>query len=100
MKKYKYLFYLYKNKEIPQNYLSSIKELLDENWIYDTLNPQYIFSLGGDGTFLYTFNHFYNQAIKLIGINTGTLGFYTFFSFTRKLFSSLYFKSRILWYAE
>ena len=77
MKKYKYLFYQYKNKEIPQNYLSSIKELLDEDWIYDTLNPQYIFSLGGDGTFLYTFNHFYNETIKLIGINTGTLGFYT-----------------------
>jgi hypothetical protein len=31
MKKYKYLFYQYKNKEIAQNYLSSIKELLDEN---------------------------------------------------------------------
>ena len=29
------------------------------------------------GTFLYTFNHFYNQTIKLIGINTGNLGFYT-----------------------
>ena len=77
MKKYKYLFSTYKNKEFPQNYTSSIKDLLDENWIYDESNPEYIFSLGGDGTFLYTFKQYYNKQVKLIGINAGTLGFYT-----------------------
>ena len=42
------------------------------------LNPQYAFVLGGDGTFLKAFHKYHQIGLKLIGINSGTLGFYTF----------------------
>ena len=41
--------------------------------------PDFIISIGGDGTFLSAFHHFkqYIEHSKFVGIHTGHLGFYT-----------------------
>src|ERR1035437_1351051 len=38
-------------------------------------NVDYMFSIGGDGTFLETLTYVRNSGIPIIGINTGRLGF-------------------------
>lgn len=53
--------------------------LIANDWIHDRVNPEYVFTIGGDGTFLHAI-HSYMKKLKhvhFIGIHTGTLGFYT-----------------------
>lgn len=38
---------------------------------------EYLFIIGGDGTYIRNINKFVNKNIKVIGINSGTLGFYS-----------------------
>ncbi len=58
------------------------KKLEDLGHIRDDLNPEYIFSIGGDGTILQTVHKYIDMIdhVKIIGINYGKLGFYTDFS--------------------
>lgn len=46
---------------------------------YDEVNPNFVFSLGGDGTFLDAVRKYINNLDKtiFIAINTGNVGFYT-----------------------
>ena len=55
-----------------------IKELIKENFILDENNPQFVFVVGGDGTFLRVVHHYIDKldSIKFIGIMCGTLGFF------------------------
>lgn len=49
--------------------------------IYDDINPEIVFSIGGDGTVLNViskYNHLLDQ-ILIVAIHTGTIGFYTEF---------------------
>ena len=53
--------------------------LIANDWIYDEISPEYVFTIGGDGTFLHAVHHFLKKLkqVKFVGIHTGTLGFYT-----------------------
>jgi NAD+ kinase len=55
--------------------------LLNLPFKQDDQNPDFVFSLGGDGTMLSAIHKYINQLekIKFIGINTGRLGFFTDF---------------------
>lgn len=50
-------------------------------FVYDEENPEYIFSIGGDGTFLKAVHHHLRalKNIHFIGIHTGSLGFFADF---------------------
>ena len=47
--------------------------------VLDSLNPEIVISVGGDGTLLSAFHHYADigDQIRLVGIHTGHLGFYT-----------------------
>lgn len=49
---------------------------------YDDVNPDYVISIGGDGTFLKVIHSYYakNPNIVLFGIHTGHLGFFSNYS--------------------
>lgn len=49
-------------------------------WIEDSSHPDYVFVVGGDGTFLAALKQFYNQKLKLVLINAGHLGYLANFS--------------------
>lgn len=51
------------------------------NFIRDDENPDFIFSIGGDGTFLRCFAHYFEKGLNpiYIGIKNGTLGFFAEF---------------------
>ncbi|PPE04987.1 inorganic polyphosphate/ATP-NAD kinase [Entomoplasma ellychniae] len=56
-----------------------IKVLKDYNWIEDKLNPEVIFVIGGDGTFLTAaeqYNHILDNVL-FIPVKSGGIGFYT-----------------------
>lgn len=50
-----------------------------ENLVRDDVNPEVVFVIGGDGTFLYAVHQYINriEQIKFYGLHTGTLGFFT-----------------------
>lgn len=53
--------------------------LTTSDWIHDRVNPEYVFTIGGDGTFLHAVHHYLDnlKQVNFVGIHTGTLGFYT-----------------------
>ena len=62
----------------------TIKDLNANGYIQDDDDPDYIFVIGGDGTFIYAVHHVLRKLggpkmdhVKFYGIHTGTLGFYT-----------------------
>ena len=64
------------------DYRKTIKQLLDESGhIYDDLDPEFVFSVGGDGTILRAIKKYQSKVedIYFVGINFGRLGFYTDF---------------------
>jgi NAD+ kinase len=84
------LFEILRNKHIEvviyDDFLENLKNHLNfnpqisavyhnESEIYQ--NVDFIFSIGGDGTFLETVNQVKNSGIPILGINTGRLGFLT-----------------------
>lgn len=77
MKKIKYKFAYYIFNDFNKKIINFLEQMLDDDWEIDEENPEYVFVLGGDGTFLHVFNQFIDKNVKLIGINSGTLGFYT-----------------------
>ena len=79
MKKNSYIFLGWIDD--PKNALvvKKLRQIFNENHLEENhLDPQYAFVLGGDGTFLKSFHKYHQIGLKLIGINSGTLGFYTF----------------------
>jgi len=57
-------------------------ELKKYDFVLDDKNPDIVFSIGGDGTFLRAVHSYINQLDKIsfIGINSGSLGFFYDFS--------------------
>lgn len=57
------------------------KILETHDHILDSSNPEIVFVIGGDGTFIYAVHHYLNQldTVHFYGIHTGTLGFYSDF---------------------
>ncbi|WP_057823999.1 NAD kinase [Lentilactobacillus sunkii] len=60
---------------------TSLKKKIEESpdLSIDGLNPEIVISVGGDGTLLSAFHHYQDisDRIRLVGIHTGHLGFYT-----------------------
>ncbi len=52
-----------------------IKKLTDKGHILDNSDPQYVFSIGGDGTFIKAVNKYLKNGIIFININTGSFGY-------------------------
>lgn len=56
------------------------EKLISLGFVRDDVNPDYVFSLGGDGTMLDSVHKYmYLDDVKFVGINYGKLGFYTDF---------------------
>ena len=55
--------------------------LIKAGHIVDNDSPEFVFSVGGDGTILRAINQFIDriETVKFVGINLGRLGFYTDF---------------------
>ena len=69
------LYYKEKNSENA----ALIKEQLEKNgFVLDNINPDVVFSIGGDGTFLQAVHSYLDKldSIKFIGVNYGSLGFF------------------------
>ena len=69
------LYYKEKNSENA----AFIKEQLEKNgFVLDNINPDVVFSIGGDGTFLQAVHSYLDKldSIKFIGVNYGSLGFF------------------------
>ncbi|MGL4616744.1 MAG: hypothetical protein ACRCUM_00745 [Mycoplasmoidaceae bacterium] len=58
-----------------------LESLFDNTWIYNPKKPEYIFIIGGDGTFLKNLNKISKfPNARVIPINGGTIGFYSYFN--------------------
>lgn len=75
--------------------------LAPQDWVLNEQEAKYIFVIGGDGTFLRS-KSFYGDA-KVIAINGGNLGYYSFFNcknlksiFSKVLKESNYFKPLLI----
>ena len=55
--------------------------LINEGHVIDEINPEFVFSIGGDGTFLKTVHSYLNANPIFIGINEGNLGFLCEFNY-------------------
>lgn len=69
-----------KHDEISSQLERKLKEkLVSKQWIDDDINPEIVFTIGGDGTFLHAVHKYLSKLSKInfVGIHTGTLGFYT-----------------------
>lgn len=57
------------------------QRLCKKNFLIDQENPDFVFTIGGDGTVLRAIHHFLDAGkladVKFVGIHTGTLGYYT-----------------------
>ncbi len=64
------------SKEIEKNIQLRMEK---ERWVFDKETPDFIFVIGGDGTFLHAVHSYLDKLSELcfIGIHTGTLGFFT-----------------------
>ncbi len=67
--------------ESSNNVATSLKQEIDQSQSLsvDGLNPEMVISVGGDGTLLSAFHHYQDisDRIRMVGIHTGHLGFYT-----------------------
>ena len=80
--KYKYAI-CFKKEVITEMYIESLKRrLYKDGFVLDEDNPEYVFFLGGDGTFLRAVHKYIDKvdSVKFVGLNAGTLGFYLDYS--------------------
>ena len=73
------IYYKQENKDV----VELIKKEADKNgFVFDNKNPDVVFSIGGDGTFLRAVRMYMDRLdqIHFIGINNGSLGFFYDFS--------------------
>lgn len=69
-----------KKDDVSQNIELKIKSaLLANQWLEDKQEPDLVFCIGGDGTFLFAAHKYMmiEKKVSLLGIHTGTLGFFT-----------------------
>lgn len=81
------IFYKRENPQI----INLIKAEADKyGFVFDNDNPDVVFSIGGDGTFLKTVHKYINalDRIVFVGIHTGTLGF--FYDFNEENISEIF----------
>ena len=64
----------FKHLENELGYVPRVNDFFDSHQNFDS-SVQYIFSIGGDGTFLQSFLNTRNYHIPLVGVNSGRLGF-------------------------
>ena len=66
------------DKDVSKEVNSVLKECDRYGFIKDEDNPEIVFVLGGDGTFLKAIHHYVDklESIKFIGFRCGTLGFF------------------------
>ncbi len=79
---FKYFYIVSKSKKSKDLFIK-FNDLIksNNNWILDENNYEYLFIFGGDGTFLKTVNNYlFDKSKKIICINGGSFGFYSFFS--------------------
>ena len=57
------------------------QKLIKKGFIVDTHDPDFVFTIGGDGTVLRAIHHYMaagsKSSVKFVGIHTGHLGYYT-----------------------
>ncbi|WP_249029661.1 NAD kinase [Tannockella kyphosi] len=63
--------------ELSLSLKEALKEKLDSHLIWDTLHPQLVISIGGDGTMLESVHTYLREGASFVGLHTGTLGFFT-----------------------
>ncbi len=68
-------FYIFLKEKIYYNLLNAT---LFENELPKNTKIDFLFSVGGDGTFLEASSLIYNSSIPILGINTGRLGFLSY----------------------
>lgn len=68
---------------------SLIEKLTHLGWIYEKEHPDFVLSIGGDGTLLRAIHQYYEIDPLFVGLHTGTLGFLTDFSSLDDLVESL-----------
>ena len=80
------IYYKQENQEIVELIQ---KEAEKYGFILDDLNPEIVFSIGGDGTFLRAVHQYIDDIddVTFIGINTGSLGF--FYEFNKEQIPSI-----------
>lgn len=69
--------------------------LKNNNFVRNDENFEYLFILGGDGTFLHFVNQYLNRNIKIIMINAGNVGFFsscTIEELEKYIFESKYYQ--------
>lgn len=64
----------FKHLEDELGYVPQVNDFFDSHQNFDS-SVKYIFSIGGDGTFLQSFLNTRNYHIPLVGVNSGRLGF-------------------------
>ncbi len=53
------------------------KEMLSRGYTNDHVKPQYVFSVGGDGTMMHSMHSYFDRESIIVGINAGNVGFLT-----------------------
>ncbi len=69
-----------RNDDFSKEVEKKIQErLVQEDWLCEAQEPDFVFAIGGDGTFLHAVHKYLHRLEKtmFIGIHTGTLGFFT-----------------------
>lgn len=73
---------IHNDYEITVDFVAKLKNwLLDNKWEEKKQNPDFVFVVGGDGTFLKAFNLYQNslECVTFFTIKSGNLGFYSEF---------------------
>ena len=75
---------IYFKKENAENAKIVEKEAIKQGFEIDNNNPDIIFSVGGDGTFLRAIHNYIDKldSVLFLGIHSGSLGF--FYDFTKE----------------
>lgn len=60
------------------NLKSKLIKLIPKDWLEDNINYEWVFIIGGDGTFLRSKHYYCNK--KIIPINGGSLGYFSHFN--------------------
>lgn len=78
LKKMTMKFGLYYKDKNSDNASFLKKELEKNGFVLDNVNPDVVFSVGGDGTFLQAIHTYLDKidSVKFIGVNYGSLGFF------------------------
>ena len=74
----KFAIFTKSNKDLSGAVNNLLKECERHNFVLDEDNPEVVFVLGGDGTFLKAVHHYFDRLdeIRFVGIRFGTLGFF------------------------